>query len=225
MPDPEAPIPSVNSQCPRCKSAMRQVMMDRGASIHACAGCGGMFVGARAWCMFMERPDLVTAIEKRLPKRGPSPGALVPMVTCASCASQMERGRFAASSGVVVDVCPRHGVWLDEGELGRVADYARSPTRIVDAPDAHPVVQAVQQERMRMEAIAASMPRPQPKPLWLKLLPVVFLILGILGRVYYVQKLAKEAGPAAEGLPGVGVGNAGQLTKQAGEEGSSALSR
>jgi Zn-finger nucleic acid-binding protein len=193
-------------------------MMDRGASLNACGACGGMFVGARAWCMFLERPDLVTAIEKRLPKRGQAPSALLPMVTCASCGSQMERGRFAASSGVVVDVCPRHGVWLDEGELGRVAEYARSPQRTIDAPEAHPVMKAVEEERMRIVAIAATIPRKAPKPLWLKLLPVVVLVIGILVRIYYVQKLANEANNGGMPLP-----QAGQLTRQAGEEGSNAL--
>lgn len=192
--------------------------MDQGASLHACSGCGGMFVGARAWCMFLERPDLVSAIEKRLPKRAATANELVAMVTCACCGAQMERGRFAASSGVVVDVCTRHGVWLDEGELGRVADYARSPQRPIDAPESHPVVQAMQQERMRIAAVAASIPRKEPKPLWLKLLPVVFLIIGILGRIYYVQKLANEANNGNLPIP-----QAGQLSRQAGEEGTKAL--
>lgn len=218
MPDPEAPLPVVRQECPRCKGGLRQITMDRGASIHACGACGGMFIGARAWCMFLERPDLVTAIEKRLPKRGQAPSALLPMVTCASCGSQMERGRFAASSGVIVDVCPRHGAWLDEGELGRVAEYARSPQRTVDAPDAHPVVKAMQEERARITAIAATIPRKEPKPLWLKLLPVVLLVLGILGRLYYVQKLSNEANNGNLSIP-----QAGQLSRQAGEEGNKAL--
>ena len=38
----------------------------------------------------------------------------------------MERARFAASSDVVIDVCPLgHGIWLDAGELGRVLAYAK----------------------------------------------------------------------------------------------------
>lgn len=218
MPDPEAPLPHVRHECPRCKGGLEQVMMDRGASLHACGACGGMFVGARAWCMFLERPDLVSAIERRLPKRNHAPGVLVPMVTCASCRSQMERGRFAASSGVVVDVCSRHGVWLDEGELGRVAEYARSPQRTVDAPESHPVMVAMEEERARITAIAATIPRSSPKPLWWKIVPVVFLVIGILGRIYYVQKLANEANNGTLPLP-----QAGQITRQAGEEGNKAL--
>ena len=85
MPDPEAPDPPVHAQCPRCSAALRRVSMDRGAAIHACGSCGGMFVAARAWCMFLERPELARAIEHRLPKQGPAPAALVPLVTCAAC--------------------------------------------------------------------------------------------------------------------------------------------
>lgn len=189
--------------------------MDQGASLHACGSCGGIFVPARAWCTFLERPELVAAIEHRLPKQGPPPPALVPLVTCASCGAQMERGRFAASSGVVVDVCPRHGVWLDQGELSRVADYARSPARPREAPDAHPIVAAVEDERRRIEAIAATIPRKPPRPLWMKLVPLVVFLLGIAARVYYVKKVAAEQG--------VSIPESGQMVKQAGEESRKAL--
>lgn len=219
MPDPRAPDPPVGRECPRCRHVLRVVPMDRGAAIHACGSCGGIFVAARAWCTFLERPDLVAAIEHRLPKRGPPPSALVPLVTCASCGAQMERGRFAASSGVVVDVCPRHGVWLDQGELSRVADYARSPARAGqdDSVRAHPIVAAVEDERRRIEAIAMTTPRKPPKPLWMKLVPLVVFILGIAARYWYVKKLAAEQG--------VDLPEQGQAVKRAGEEGAKAFSR
>jgi hypothetical protein len=54
-----------------------------------------------------------------------------------------------------------------------------------------------------------------PTPLWLKLLPVVFLVIGILGRIYYIQKLAHEGGAH--------IPQAGMETKQAGEDGYKAL--
>lgn len=190
--------------------------MDQGASVHACGGCGGLFVGARAWCMFLERPELALAIEQRLPKRGAAPAALIPLVTCASCGAQMERGRFAASSRVVVDVCARHGVWLDEGELSRVADYARSTERAVDSVRSHPVVAALEDERLRRAALVAANPPKPPRPLWMALVPLVVFALGIAVRWYYVQKLAAEQGVS---LPG-----AGETVKQAGEESSESLS-
>jgi Zn-finger nucleic acid-binding protein len=38
----------------------------------------------------------------------------------------MNRKNFGRSSGIIVDVCSRHGVWLDAGELPRVLEFVRS---------------------------------------------------------------------------------------------------
>ena len=182
--------------------------------------------------MFLERPDLVGAIERRLPKRragaffGPSgrrpasggtSGELVALVTCACCGGQMERGRFAASSGVVVDVCPRHGVWLDQGELAHVAAYAASPARPGDAPEVHPAFAAVEAERRRLSAVVTTMRMQEkpPRPLWMKIAPLVLFVIGIAIRWYYVQKLAHETG--------VDIPGQGQSVKKAGEQGSEVL--
>jgi len=35
----------------------------------------------------------------------------------------MNRTNFAHASGVILDVCKGHGVWLDRGELQRVLDF------------------------------------------------------------------------------------------------------
>jgi Zn-finger nucleic acid-binding protein len=35
----------------------------------------------------------------------------------------MNRKNFAQSSGVVLDVCAKHGVWLDRGELERALGF------------------------------------------------------------------------------------------------------
>jgi Zn-finger nucleic acid-binding protein len=38
----------------------------------------------------------------------------------------MNRSNFARSSGVILDVCKAHGVWLDRGELQRVIHFVES---------------------------------------------------------------------------------------------------
>jgi Zn-finger nucleic acid-binding protein len=35
----------------------------------------------------------------------------------------MNRKNFAQSSGVILDLCAKHGVWLDRGELERVLGF------------------------------------------------------------------------------------------------------
>jgi Zn-finger nucleic acid-binding protein len=38
----------------------------------------------------------------------------------------MNRKNFGESSGIVVDVCTRHGVWFEEGELPRVLAFVQA---------------------------------------------------------------------------------------------------
>jgi len=100
------------------------------ATIHACQSCHGIFVGARAWCTLVARPELAHAIAARLSAR-PTPGSeLVRMLRCPACSKEMERGRFGASSNIVIDVCVAHGIWLDSGEVVAVADHAALRARV-----------------------------------------------------------------------------------------------
>jgi Zn-finger nucleic acid-binding protein len=38
----------------------------------------------------------------------------------------MKRENFRETSGVVVDVCPAHGIWFDRGELATLLEFAAS---------------------------------------------------------------------------------------------------
>ena len=52
------------------------------------------------------------------------------MLRCPACSKEMERGRFGASSNIVIDVCVAHGIWLDSGEVVAVADHAALRARV-----------------------------------------------------------------------------------------------
>ncbi len=52
------------------------------------------------------------------------------MLSCPACSREMERGRFGASSNIVIDVCLTHGIWLDSGEVVAVADHAALRARV-----------------------------------------------------------------------------------------------
>jgi Zn-finger nucleic acid-binding protein len=45
---------------------------------------------------------------------------------CPACAKIMNRVNFARSSGIVLDICKAHGVWLDADELRRVLEFLRA---------------------------------------------------------------------------------------------------
>jgi Zn-finger nucleic acid-binding protein len=129
-----APEIATSFACPRCTSGATTPLLAIGiapsATIHACQGCHGIFVGARAWCTLVARPELARAIASRLPAREAPSSELVRLLRCPACAKEMERGRFGASSNIVIDVCVAHGIWLDSGEVVAVADHAALRARV-----------------------------------------------------------------------------------------------
>lgn len=46
--------------------------------------------------------------------------------SCPVCSKLMNRKNFGARSGVVVDWCGQHGVWLDNGELRRLLEWRQA---------------------------------------------------------------------------------------------------
>lgn len=130
------PVPEVTTTfaCPRCSATATTPLLAIGiapsATIHACRSCHGIFVGARAWCTLVARPELAPAIASKLPRREAPSSELVRLLKCPACAKEMERGRFGASSNIVIDVCVAHGIWLDSGEVVAVADHAALRARV-----------------------------------------------------------------------------------------------
>lgn len=124
------PEPVMTRSCPRCATALLAIDVGTGATVHACRMCRGMFVPARAWRRVLETGSLAEEIEARL--GAVAGGAAVigdAAVRCPTCAREMERKLFGRSSEVTIDVCDAggHGVWVDWGELSRVAAFHMTP--------------------------------------------------------------------------------------------------
>jgi Zn-finger nucleic acid-binding protein len=119
--------PSV--RCPDCRGEMHTG--DRGGvPASACGACSGLW---------FHRGDLeraVVAARKDGPvdrwSHLPSPVDVhAPQRSCPVCRQVMLRKNFQGS-GVIVDVCGAHGVFLDRGELERIAAHepkAQAPER------------------------------------------------------------------------------------------------
>jgi Zn-finger nucleic acid-binding protein len=116
-----------SSRCPRCKSALRSRIVD-GHPIVECGSCAGLWLAPHALDRMCERTEEESLSERAL--RAPPPaGKLAPEVVrylpCVVCGELMLRRNFATCSGVIVDVCKEHGVWLDPGELERILAFVR----------------------------------------------------------------------------------------------------
>jgi len=111
-------------QCPRCQLAL-QTMAVGEISIDGCSKCDGIWLETGVFetvCADRERQSAVlgfldhrtsTALQK----------TKVNYVPCPDCGQLMNRNNFARASGVIVDMCKRHGVWFDSDELPAIIDF------------------------------------------------------------------------------------------------------
>jgi Zn-finger nucleic acid-binding protein len=55
-----------------------------------------------------------------------APEQRIEYIACPICGQQMQRKNYLKSSGVIIDQCLAHGVWLDEEELQQILQFIAS---------------------------------------------------------------------------------------------------
>ncbi|MFQ5766752.1 MAG: zf-TFIIB domain-containing protein [Acidobacteriota bacterium] len=115
--------------CCACGAAMTSRKLDNTA-FDECDHCGGLWLSpetvgemrSRAETRARLRPfDL---LPRRADTRGPAPA--VKYRKCPVCSKLMNRANYAQVSGVIVDVCKKHGSYFDQGELTRIFHFVES---------------------------------------------------------------------------------------------------
>ena len=121
--------------CPDCAIPLQTVRIDTGAgefAIERCDRCFGLFfdVGeVQAFLAASVSPDFsinlleITTINEQRSTFGSRP---VRYISCPDCGKMMNRVNYAAMSGVVVDQCREHGIWLDNGELVHLMEWQKA---------------------------------------------------------------------------------------------------
>lgn len=124
--------------CPRCKSALTAV--SAGAlELDVCRSCEGVWFDKDELSRALKSPESGQAEGLRASWRGTAPDEKDPgpsALACPRCSGGMRRFRFGLSSRVLIDGCLKGcGVWLDDGELGAVADHLSDHLRPRDAKE------------------------------------------------------------------------------------------
>ena len=119
--------------CPACSTLMpaRQI---GGIGINECLSCHGLWAPGESFDLLVSR-----AIDARQQASPAELHALKPRVTgsnparqgvqyrnCPECDGYMARRNYRNKSGVIIDTCSEHGVWLDADELEQVAGFILS---------------------------------------------------------------------------------------------------
>lgn len=156
MPYRHAPIdPPSGLRCPRCRADLRRQAVGPN-QVERCQACHGVWIAAAEFNELMNDLDRREAVRVReLPHRAPDEA--VTYLACPRCDETMAQRNFGRTSGILVDTCKKHGIWLDRGELRRVVDYLAQRAS-TGAPDAGRPSDAGNAPGRRPA------PRPDPEP-------------------------------------------------------------
>ncbi|MCB9915990.1 MAG: zf-TFIIB domain-containing protein [Planctomycetes bacterium] len=125
------PLPA-DRGCPRCQGELRTRALEQ-ADVIECAACLGIWLTPRTFdrtLLETERRSFVSALSLVEPPQ-PTRRELetVSYIPCLTCGQLMNRRQYRyadRSSGVVIDVCGHHGVWLDHQELEQIVAFVRA---------------------------------------------------------------------------------------------------
>jgi Zn-finger nucleic acid-binding protein len=127
-------------QCPDCAIQLQTIRVNTGAGLFAierCERCYGLFFDVDEVPAFLEAsvsPAFsvnfreITAINE---ERG-SASRPVRYIKCPECGVIMNRANYGSKSGVVVDQCKEHGIWLDNGELVHLMEWKKAGGQLLD---------------------------------------------------------------------------------------------
>jgi Zn-finger nucleic acid-binding protein len=126
--------------CPRCNLALKTIDLGLGGGtflIERCGSCFGLFfdpgelealLEASVSNVFEIKQSQIDSINEV--RRSSDYG--VSYIKCPECSQLMNRMNFGTRSGVIVDRCREHGVWLDGGELRHLMEWMKAGGKLLD---------------------------------------------------------------------------------------------
>ena len=108
-------------RCPRCSQGLVETTYE-GVKVDLCASCKGIWLDQGELKPILDAQilqfDAATLERGRAgPKMGIPDAEKQSIEACPKCSKPMAAMNFGANSGIIVDVCSGHGMWLDRQEL------------------------------------------------------------------------------------------------------------
>jgi Zn-finger nucleic acid-binding protein len=115
-------IRSLSPVCPRCQESL-EILVSDGEEYDICPGCSGMWLDRTEFRTATRKHDIIkkSAVKGEYLKTPPSDPQ--EYIACVRCGKFMNRKNFGKISGVIIDECARHGVWLDSGEFEKIRHF------------------------------------------------------------------------------------------------------
>jgi len=125
--------------CPECAQSLQTISLDAAGSLHIerCANCYGLFFDPDEIETLLDSAvapvvtvnlELLSNINKdRYPKN-----ATVKYLKCPACQVLMNRVIYGYRSGVIIDQCRSHGIWLDGGQISHLLEWKKAGGQILN---------------------------------------------------------------------------------------------
>jgi len=116
---------TLRKSCPRCQVPLQNIAIAK-ESLDQCPHCGGMWVAVQTFdriCGDAEAQTAATGLSLPPPV---APDPRVHYLKCPDCQSLMGRINYFRHSGVVLNVCRPHGLWLDRDQMRQVVEFIRA---------------------------------------------------------------------------------------------------
>ncbi len=119
--------------CPVCKTSLERFNIGDKESffIQRCPKCEGIFFENEELSRLLENINSARSIDRNMlhfvtqnPRYEREKGIVYKK--CPICQEIMGRFNYKSVSGVIVDRCPAHGIWLDAGELAQLIEWKRA---------------------------------------------------------------------------------------------------
>lgn len=119
--------------CPVCDKALHTIALTQQGTVFVerCDRCFGLFFEPEELEVFMHNAvsgvfdinlqQISNINHDRFRKQQP-----IRYVKCPQCRQMMNRVNFGYRSGVIVDRCRKHGVWLDSGEITHLLEWKKA---------------------------------------------------------------------------------------------------
>lgn len=151
--------------CPRCNIRLKTIdlKIDGRFLIERCDECLGLFFDPGELEALLEATvsNVFTINRSRLDNINTTmkaDGYGVSYIKCPICSKMMNRVNFGTKSGVIVDRCKDHGVWLDGGELRHLFEWMKAGGKLLQQERQEQLKkdEAAEQERQQRKKYAQS---------------------------------------------------------------------
>lgn len=158
--------------CPQCDTSLQTIKLDFNGAlfIERCKSCFGLFFDLGELETLLENSvsnvsDINLTLIKNINKDRFQTQQKIKYVKCPVCRVFMNRVNYGHRSGVILDQCAKHGIWVDSGEITHLMEWKKAggdllhakektkakirkktskPTHTYDPPDYHPTKQNIE---------------------------------------------------------------------------------